>query len=108
MDEGRADRQGRQRILQHSTQHGGQETTLVTAHPTLLHLGMVVVGLPYAEQRLLEMNEISGGTPYGASTLAGGDGSRQPSENELAITCYQGKHVAEITKALVRGRQQQG
>jgi NAD(P)H dehydrogenase (quinone) len=91
-----------------ATQHGGQETTLVTTHPTLFHLGMVVVGLPYAEQRLQEMNEISGGTPYGASTLAGGDGSRQPSENELAIARYQGKHVAEITKALVRGRQQQG
>lgn len=88
-----------------ATQHGGQETTLVTTHPTLLHLGMVVVGVPYAEQRLQEMNEISGGTPYGASTLAGGDGSRQPSENELAIARYQGRHVAEITKALVRGRQ---
>lgn len=88
-----------------ATQHGGQETTLVTTHPTLLHLGMVVVGVPYAEQRLLEMSEISGGTPYGASTIAGGDGSRQPSENELAIARYQGKYVAEITKALVRGRQ---
>lgn len=89
-----------------ATQHGGQETTLVTTHPTLLHLGMVVVGLPYAEPRLMEMNEISGGTPYGASTLANGDGSRQPSDNELAIARYQGKHVAEITGALVRGRRQ--
>lgn len=88
-----------------ATQHGGQETTLVTTHPTLLHLGMVIVGVPYAEPRLQEMKEISGGTPYGASTMAGGDGSRQPSENELMIARYQGKHVAEITQALVRGRQ---
>ena len=83
-------------------------------HPPLLHLGMVVVGLAYAEQHLWEMNEISGGTSYGALTLAGGDAFRRPSENELAIARCQGKHVAEITKPLftkpllVRGRQQQG
>ena len=88
-----------------ATQHGGQESTLLTTHPTLLHHGMIVVGLPYSEPRLQEMNEISGGTPYGASTLAGGDGSRQPSENELAIARFQGRHVADITKALVKGRQ---
>lgn len=88
-----------------ATQHGGQETTLVTTHPTLLHLGMVVVGVPYAEPRLQEMKEVSGGTPYGASTMAAGDGSRQPSDNELAIARYQGKYVAEIAGALVRGRQ---
>lgn len=88
-----------------ATQHGGQETTLVTTHPTLLHLGMVVVGVPYAEPRLQEMKEVSGGTPYGASTMAAGDGSRQPSDNELAIARYQGQYVAEIAGALVRGRQ---
>jgi len=89
-----------------ATQHGGQETTITSFHTTLFHHGMIVVGVPYAEQRLLEMNEISGGTPYGASTLAKPDGSRLPSENELAIAKYQGKHVAEVTKALTRGRKQ--
>jgi len=83
-----------------ATQHGGQETTITSFHTTLLHLGMIVVGVPYSEQRLLNMNEITGGTPYGASTLAGGDGSRQPSENELAIARFQGRHVAEITHRL--------
>jgi NAD(P)H dehydrogenase (quinone) len=85
-----------------ASQHGGQETTITSFHTTLLHLGMVVVGVPYAEQRLLNMDEITGGSPYGASTLAGGDGRRQPSENELAIARYQGKHVAEITRKLTR------
>ncbi len=89
-----------------ATQHGGQETTLVTTHPTLLHLGMIVVGVPYSEPSLQEMKEVAGGTPYGASTLTGGDGSRQPSQIDLAIARFQGRHVAEITKALVRGRQQ--
>src|SRR5437763_603065 len=84
------------------TQHGGQETTITSFHTTLLHLGMIIVGVPYAEQRLVNMNEITGGTPYGATTLAGGDGKRQPSENELAIARYQGKHVAEITRKLCR------
>jgi NAD(P)H dehydrogenase (quinone) len=86
------------------TQHGGQETTITSFHTTLLHHGMIIVGVPYAEQRLLVMTEITGGSPYGASTLAGHDGSRKPSENELAIARYQGKHVAEITKALIIGR----
>jgi NAD(P)H dehydrogenase (quinone) len=87
-----------------ASQHGGQETTLTSFHTTLLHLGMVVVGVPYAEQRLVNMNEISGGTPYGASTLAGTDGKRQPSENELGIAQFQGRHVASIARALVLGR----
>ena len=87
-----------------ATQHGGQETTLTSFHTTLLHQGMVIVGVPYTEQRLMALDEISGGSPYGASTIAGGDGSRQPSENELAIARFQGRHVAEITRALVRGR----
>ncbi|MBU1651626.1 NAD(P)H:quinone oxidoreductase [bacterium] len=87
-----------------ATQHGGQETTITSFHTTLFHHGMIVVGVPYSEPRLMEMNEITGGTPYGASTLAKPDGSRLPSENELAIARYQGKHVAEITRALVLGK----
>ena len=83
-----------------ATQHGGQETTITSFHTTLLHHGMVIVGVPYAEQRLMNMDEITGGTPYGASTLAGTDGSRQPSENELAIARYQGRHVAQIAAKL--------
>lgn len=86
-----------------ATQHGGQETTIVSFHYTLLHHGMIIVGVPYTEQRLLNMDEITGGTPYGASTLAGGDNSRMPSENELAIARFQGRHVAEITRRLVGG-----
>jgi len=78
------------------TQHGGQEMTLKSFHTTLLHHGMSVVGVPYAAQGLVNMNEITGGTPYGASTLAGADGSRQPSQNELEIAHFQGKHVAEL------------
>jgi NAD(P)H dehydrogenase (quinone) len=85
------------------TQHGGQETTIVHAHTFLLHQGMVVVGVPYACQNLLNMNEITGGSPYGASTMAGVDGSRQVTENELTIARYQGKHVAEIAGKLRRG-----
>lgn len=83
-----------------STQHGGQETTITSFHTTLFHHGMIVVGVPYSEQRLVNMAEITGGTPYGATTLAGGEGERQPSENELAIAMFQGQHVAEITKKL--------
>jgi NAD(P)H dehydrogenase (quinone) len=83
-----------------ATQHGGQETTITSFHSTLLHHGMVIVGVPYAEARLMNMSEISGGTPYGASTLAAPDGSRTPSENELAIARYQGRHVAKITAKL--------
>lgn len=84
------------------TQHGGQETTITSFHTTLLHHGMVIVGVPYSEPRLMNMDEITGGTPYGASTLAGADGSRQPSENELAIARFQGRHVAEIAAKLSR------
>jgi NAD(P)H:quinone oxidoreductase type IV len=87
-----------------ASQHGGHETTLVSFYFTLMHHGMIVVGTPYTEQRLLNMGEITGGTPYGATTLAGIDGSRQPSDNELAIARFQGRHVAEITDALVAGR----
>ena len=87
-----------------ATQHGGQETTITSFHSTLFHHGMVVVGVPYAEQKLMNMGEITGGTPYGASTLAGPDGSRQPSANELAIARFQGKHVATIARQL-SGRQ---
>jgi NAD(P)H dehydrogenase (quinone) len=83
-----------------ATQHGGQETTITSFHSTLLHHGMVVVGVPYSESGLSHMNDISGGTPYGATTLAGPDGSRQPSANELQIARYQGKHVTEIASKL--------
>jgi NAD(P)H dehydrogenase (quinone) len=83
-----------------ASQHGGQETTITSFHSTLLHHGMVIVGVPYAEQRLLNMEEISGGTPYGASTITKGDGSRQPSANELAIARYQGRHTAQIAARL--------
>jgi NAD(P)H dehydrogenase (quinone) len=91
-----------------ASQHGGQEMTLVSFHTTLLHHGMIVVGLPYTEQRLMNMAEISGGTPYGATTLADIDGSRQPTENELAIARFQGRHVAQITNVLVAGRKALG
>ena len=83
-----------------ATQHGGQETTLTSFHTTLLHHGMVVVGVPYSEARQMTLGEISGGSPYGATTIAGGDGSRLPSENELAIARFQGAHVAGIAKRL--------
>ena len=85
-----------------ASQHGGQETTIQSFHTTLLHHGMIIVGVPYSERRLLSMEEISGGTPYGASTLAGADGSRRPTQNELAIAEFQGRHVAEITARLFR------
>jgi NAD(P)H:quinone oxidoreductase type IV len=87
-----------------ASQHGGQETTITSFHTTLFHHGMIVVGVPYSEQRLVNMEEISGGTPYGASTITKGDGSRMPSENELGIARFQGKHVAGIAAALKRGR----
>jgi len=83
-----------------ATQHGGQETTITSFHSTLLHQGMIIVGVPYSEQRLLVMDQITGGSPYGASTLAAGDGSRQPSENELAIARFQGSHVTMIAQKL--------
>jgi NAD(P)H dehydrogenase (quinone) len=85
-----------------ATQHGGQETTICHAHTFLFHHGMVVAGVPYACPQLSTMTEITGGTPYGASTIAGTKGERQPSENELAIAKYQGKHVAEIAGKLKR------
>ena len=85
-----------------ATQHGGQESTILSFHVTLLHHGMVIVGLPYAFTGQMRIDEITGGSPYGASTIAGGDGSRMPSENELAAARYQGKHVAEIAAKLFR------
>jgi NAD(P)H dehydrogenase (quinone) len=85
-----------------ASQHGGQETTLTSFHTTLLHQGMIIVGVPYSESGLVHMSDISGGTPYGATTIAGSDGSRQPSENELKIARYQGKHVTEIASKLFR------
>jgi len=87
-----------------ATQHGGQETTITSFHTTLLHHGMVIVGVPYSEQRQMKLDEITGGSPYGASTITGGDGSRQPSANELAIARFQGKHVATLAGQLKRGR----
>ena len=83
-----------------ATQHGGQETTITSFHTTLFHHGMIVVGVPYACAGLTNMDDISGGSPYGASTLSKGDGSRMPSANELAIAKYQGQHVAEIAKKM--------
>lgn len=83
-----------------ASQHGGQETTITSFHTTLLHHGMVIVGLPYTFKGNSEMGEISGGTPYGATTLAGADGSRMPSENELAGARFQGQHVAQIARKL--------
>ncbi|MFZ0034765.1 MAG: NAD(P)H:quinone oxidoreductase [Sedimentisphaerales bacterium] len=83
-----------------ASQHGGQETTITSFHTTLLHHGMIIVGVPYSQQELLNMKEITGGTPYGATTLAGADGSRQPTENEIEIARFQGKHVAEIAHKL--------
>ncbi len=83
-----------------ATQHGGQESTILSTHTVLLHQGMVIVGLPYAFAGQMRNDEITGGSPYGASTIANGDGSRQPSENELAGARFQGRHVAGIAKKL--------
>ena len=85
-----------------ATQHGGQESTILSFHISLLHHGFVIVGLPYAFQGQMRIDEISGGSPYGASTIAGGDGSRMPSENELEAARFQGKHVAEIASKLAK------
>ena len=85
-----------------ATQHGGQESTILTFHVTLLHHGFVVVGLPYAFQGQMRIDEITGGSPYGASTITGGDGSRMPSENELEAARFQGKHVAGIAAKLAK------
>jgi NAD(P)H dehydrogenase (quinone) len=81
-----------------ATQHGGQETTITSFHTTLLHHGMIIVGVPYTCPLIGIMTEITGGSPYGASCLAGTDGSRKPSENELKIARFQGTHVAEVAK----------
>jgi NAD(P)H:quinone oxidoreductase, type IV len=83
-----------------ATQHGGQETTVTSFHSTLLHHGMVIVGVPYSCTGLTVMTEITGGSPYGSSTLSGADGKRMPSENELEIARFQGRHVAQIAKRL--------
>lgn len=83
-----------------ASQHGGQETTITSFHTTLLHHGMIIVGMPYAIPQMTNMDAISGGTPYGASTITGSDGSRMPSEDELTIARYQGEHVAKITAKL--------
>jgi NAD(P)H dehydrogenase (quinone) len=85
-----------------ATQHGGQESTILSFHTTLLHQGMVIVGLPYSFAGQMRIDEITGGSPYGASTIAGGQGQRMPSENEIAAARYQGKHVATIAAKLAR------
>ena len=87
-----------------ASQHGGQEMTITSIHTTLLHHGMIIVGLPYAWPGNAQMEEISGGTPYGASTIAGADGSRRPSTNELEGARWQGRHVTTIAADLARGR----
>jgi NAD(P)H dehydrogenase (quinone) len=83
-----------------ATQHGGQESTILTFHVTLLHQGFVIVGLPYTFQGQMRIDEVTGGSPYGATTIAGGDGARMPSENELEAARFQGKHVAGIAAKL--------
>ncbi|MBZ6075937.1 NAD(P)H:quinone oxidoreductase [Microvirga puerhi] len=83
-----------------ATQHGGQESTILTFHPVLLHLGFIIVGLPYAFAGQMGVEEVKGGSPYGASTIAGADGSRQPSQVELEAARYQGRHVAQITNKI--------
>ena len=83
-----------------ATQHGGQESTILSFHTTLLHQGMVIVGVPYSCADQMRIDEITGGSPYGASTITGGDGKRMPSANELGIARFQGRHVAEIAKRL--------
>ena len=85
-----------------ATQHGGQESTILSFHTTLLHHGMLIVGLPYAFQGQMRLDEITGGSPYGASTIAGGKGERMASENELAAARFQGRHVAQIAQRLFR------
>lgn len=82
------------------TQHGGNETTILTTIPTLLHQGMIIVGLPYSCVEQSGVEEVKGGSPYGATTIAGSQGERQPSEQELGMARYQGRHVAQIAKRL--------
>ena len=84
-----------------ATQHGGQESTILSFHISLLHHGFVIVGLPYAFQGQMRIDEVSGGTPYGASTIAGGSGERMPSQNELEAARFQGRHVAQIASKLI-------
>ncbi|NLY40701.1 MAG: NAD(P)H:quinone oxidoreductase [Desulfovibrionales bacterium] len=84
-----------------ATQHGGQESTILSFHTYLLHQGMIVVGLPYSFQGQMRLDEVTGGSPYGASTIAGGDGSRQPSENELEGARFQVRHLANLALKLV-------
>ena len=88
-------------IISSNTQHGGQESTILSFHISLLHHGMVIVGLPYSFQGQMTTDEITGGSPYGASVIAGPDGSRLPSANELAGARFQGEHVAKIAKKLM-------
>jgi NAD(P)H dehydrogenase (quinone) len=83
-----------------ATQHGGQESTILSFHTTLLHQGMVIVGLPYSEQRQMGLDEIKGGSPYGASTIAGAQGERMPSQQELGMARFQGRHVTTIASKL--------
>ncbi|MFY8093647.1 MAG: NAD(P)H:quinone oxidoreductase [Niveispirillum sp.] len=83
-----------------ATQHGGQEATLLSFHTSLLHHGMVIAGLPYSFGGQTRLDEVTGGSPYGATTIAGGDGSRQPSENELDGARFQGAHVARLAAKL--------
>ncbi|MGH7191573.1 MAG: NAD(P)H:quinone oxidoreductase [Acetobacteraceae bacterium] len=83
-----------------ASQHGGQETTITSFHSTLLHQGMIIVGVPYGMPEMTQLTEAAGGTPYGATTIAGGDGSRWPSEGELALARFQGRRVAEIAGKL--------
>jgi NAD(P)H dehydrogenase (quinone) len=83
-----------------ATQHGGQESTILGFHTTLLHHGMVIVGLPYSAKGQTRMDEITGGSPYGATTIAAGDGARWPSDNELELARFQGRHVAGIARKL--------
>lgn len=87
-----------------ASQHGGHETTITSFHSTLLHHGMVIVGVPYTEQKLLDMTAVNGGSPYGASTVTDGDGSRQPSQLELDVARFQGRHVADIASRLIAAK----
>ncbi len=89
-----------------ATQHGGQESTILSAHTTLLHHGMIVVGVPFSCAELTQIDEVAGGSPYGAGTITGGDGSRMPSEVERRIARFQGRYVAEVARRLKVGRLQ--
>ncbi|MDO8735113.1 MAG: NAD(P)H:quinone oxidoreductase [Elusimicrobiota bacterium] len=87
-----------------ATQHGGQESTILSFHTTLLHQGMIIAGLPYLYQGQMRIDEVTGGSPYGASTIAGGQGERMPSENELSAALFQGKYVALLTEVISKSR----